>query len=165
MKRVVSLLIAVAVTAGGSVWAAEFRMPQGRWWQNPRLVERLHITPEQQKQMHDLVFAHAQRMIDLNAAVKKAELQLGDLAERDNFDVKAVRAAFARLQEARQRLESERFELLVGFRQLMTAQQWRQLNALRSEVRRRIGDRWQQRRKRRQLPPPEGDQPRPPDDR
>jgi Spy/CpxP family protein refolding chaperone len=164
MKRVVTFLIAVAVTAGATLWAGEFRMPPGTWWRNPRLVERLHITPEQQKKMHDLVFAHAQRMIDLNAAVKKAELTLGDLAERDDFDVKAVRAAFARLQEARQKLESERFELLVGFRQLMTAEQWRQLNALRSEVRRRIGDRWQQRRERRQLPPGD-DQPPPPDRR
>lgn len=164
MKRAVTFLIAVAVTAGGTLWAGEFRMPPGTWWRNPRLVERLNITPEQQKKMHDLVFAHAQRMIDLNAAVKKAELTLGDLAERDDFDVKAVRAAFARLQEARQKLESERFELLVGFRQLMTAEQWRQLNALRSEVRRRIGDRWQQRRERRQLPPGD-DQPPPPDRR
>ncbi len=162
MKRALTLLIAVTVTVGGTLWAADFKMPAGKWWQNPRLVERLQITPEQQKKMHDLVFSHAPRMIDLNAEVKKAELQLGDLAERDDFDVKAVRAAFANLQQARQRLEAERFELLIGFRQLMTAQQWRQLNALRSEVRRRIGERWQQRREQRQLPPPEGGELPPP---
>jgi hypothetical protein len=76
-------------------------------------------------------------MIDLNAAVKRAELQLGDLAQRESFDERAVRAAFARLQAARQKLEAERFELLIAVRKLLTGEQWQKLVRLREELRQR----------------------------
>ncbi len=139
MKR--ALIFLIVLTLGATVWAGDFRMPPGKWWENPRVVERLHITAEQQQQIHDLVYRHAQRMIDLNAAVKRAELELGDLAEREELDADAARAAFARFQQARQKLETERFELLVGVRQLLTAQQWRDINTFRQEIRRRVNDR------------------------
>ncbi len=135
MKK--GLAFVLAMTAGGLLWAGSFRMPPGRWWDNPRLVRYLNLTPDQQSKIHDMVFDHAERMIDLNAAVKRAELQLGDLAQRDTFDEKAVRAAFAKLQEARRNLENERFELLIAVRKILTADQWKKLATLREEIRRR----------------------------
>ncbi len=134
MKKTVALV--VAMTVGGLGWGASFRMPRGRWWDNPRLVRYLGLTPDQQARIHDTVFDHAERMIDLNAAVKQAELQLEDLAGRDTFDEKAVRAAFAKLQEARRALENERFELLIAVRKILTASQWKKLVTLREELRR-----------------------------
>lgn len=135
MKKIVAFV--VAMTAGGLLWGASVRMPPGRWWDNPRLVRYLNLTQDQQTKIHDAVFDHAERMIDLNATVKRAELQLADLAQRETFDEKAVRAAFAKLQAARQNLENERFDLLVAVRKILTADQWKKLVNLREELRRR----------------------------
>lgn len=139
MRRALVFLLAVATS--GLVWGAGMRMPPGKWWDNPRLVRYLQLSADQQKKIHDAVFEHAERMIDLNAAVKRAELKLADLAQRQSFDERAVRAAFAGLQQARQNLEAERFELLVSVRKVLTTGQWKKMINLREEMRRRRADR------------------------
>ncbi len=133
MKKAILVMMLAALAA--PLWAQDLQLPPGRWWENPQVTERIGLTAEQQAQLHDLVFGHARRMIDLNAAIKKQELDLKELVDQPQLDVKAVRQAFAGLQQARQRLESERFELLLGVRQALTPQQWEKLRRLRDEVR------------------------------
>ncbi len=133
MKRAILVLMLAAMAA--PVWAQEPQLPSGRWWENPRVAERVGLTPEQQTKLRELVFDHARRMIDLNAAVKKQELELKEVVDRPELDVKAVRQSFAALQQARQRLESERFELLLAVRQVLTPQQWERMVQLRQQVR------------------------------
>ncbi len=128
------LVLALAATAA----AQDLRIPPGKWWENPRLVERLRLTREQQGQIRELVVEHARRMIDLNADVKRAELDLADLVDREPLEPKAVREAFGALQVARQRLEAERFELLLGVRQSVTPQQWHELERIRQDLRQRM---------------------------
>ena len=136
MHRTITLMLtAVLLTAG--LAAAEPTIPPGRWWENPRVVERIHLTPSQQAAIRDLVVEHARRMIDLNADVKRAELDLADLVDRDEIAPDQVRAAFAALQKARQRLEHERFELLLAVRLTLTREQWRELDRMRREVEQR----------------------------
>jgi Spy/CpxP family protein refolding chaperone len=139
MKRAVIGVLALAVAA--TVSAQDLRIPPGKWWENPRLVERLRLTPEQQETIRDLVLEHARRMIDLNADVKRAELDLAERVDREPLDPKAVRAAFAVLQTARQRLEAERFELLLGVRQAVTPEQWDELERIRRDLRERLEQR------------------------
>jgi Spy/CpxP family protein refolding chaperone len=134
MKRMMMtmVLLAAAVAAG----AADFNLPQGKWWENERVVMRIGLTEAQQKEIGDLVYQHALRMIDLNAGVKKAEFELADLVDRDDFDPAAIRKAFAAFQTARQRLENERFEMLLAVRATLTSQQWRSLLEIRRQLER-----------------------------
>jgi len=73
-------------------------------------------------------------MIDLKAAVDKAEIDLRVMAEGEPFDVRAVRASFGALQQARLRLENERFEMLLKVREVLTAGQWARLKAMTSRL-------------------------------
>ena len=125
MKRMMmTLVLLAAATVAG---AADFNLPHGKWWENERVVERIGLTQEQQGAIGDLVYQHALRMIDLNAGVRKAEFELGDLVDRDEFDTAAVRKAFGLYQVAKQKLENERFEMLLAVRETLTAEQWRDL--------------------------------------
>jgi Spy/CpxP family protein refolding chaperone len=129
MKRMMMTLMLLA--AATTVVAADFNLPHGKWWENERVIQRIGLTEEQQGAISDLVYEHAMRMIDLSAGLKKAEFELGDLVDRDEFNADAIRKSFASFQAAKDRLEYERFEMLLAVRAELTAEQWKQLLEIR----------------------------------
>jgi Spy/CpxP family protein refolding chaperone len=139
MKRMMMTLMVLA--AATAVAAADFNLPRGKWWENERVVQRIGLTQEQQGVISGLVYKHALRMIDLNAGVKKAEFELGEIVVRDDFDPAAVRKAFGSFQAAKQRLENERFEMLLAVRGTLTAAQWKDLLEIRRHLERMREDR------------------------
>ena len=133
-----AVLIAVMILAStGVAGAADLNLPPGSWWENERLVERIGLAPQQQEAIGELVYDHALRMIDLTAEVKRAEFELEARVRRDELDAEAVRAAFRGFQEARRALETERFEMLLAVRQVLTTRQWELLQSMRRERMRR----------------------------
>ena len=134
MKRTVLAMVIVAVV--GTVGAQEFNLPPGKWWENERLAERLELTEAQRERIRALVYEHAHRMIDLNANIKKAELELASLAADPEFEAGPARAAFGRFQEARRALETERFEMLLAVREVLTTGQWVEIQEIRRQFRR-----------------------------
>ena len=139
MKRMIMTMVLLA--AATAVAAADFNLPRGKWWENERVVQRIGLTQEQQGAISKLVYEYALRMIDLNAGVKKAEFELGDIVVRDDFDPAAVRKAFGSFQAAKQRLENERFEMLLAVRGTLTAAQWKDLLEIRRYLERMREDR------------------------
>lgn len=133
LQSVLATCLAVVAWAGPAV-ATGFDLPPGTWWEDRRIADHLGLTAEQQAAIRDHVYHHARRMVDLNAAVKKTELDLRQAVGDPDFDPDTVRAAFVAFQTARQRLEAERFEMLLGVRQQLTADQWERLQ----EARRRL---------------------------
>lgn len=132
MKRLMITMLMLA--AGGALWANEFDLPPGKWWEDQRLVERVGLTEDQQQQIRQVVFESARRMIDLNADVKLAGLELAEVVDQVEFDPQPVRKAFANFQTARQKLEQERFEMLLDVRQILTYEQWKKIE----EIKRRL---------------------------
>jgi len=133
MKRAM-LTILVLVSGSAAAAAAGFDLPHGKWWENERVAERVGLSDEQQRAIGDLVYDHMMRVIDLNAGVKKAELELAEAVEREPFDAGAVRKAFAAFQAAKSRLESERFEMLLAVRGQLTTAQWTELLEIRRHL-------------------------------
>lgn len=132
MKRLVLFTILLAAVA--PVAAGDYDLPPGKWWENERIAARVGLGDEQQRAIGDLVYRHAHAMIDLNAALKKAELELAAEVDRDPFDADVVRTAFARFQTARRALEAERFEMLLAVRATLSTEQWRELLAMRRQL-------------------------------
>jgi len=135
MKR--TAIVIASVLVSGWLVASDLELPAGRWWENERLIERIGLTPEQRQRINDLVYDHAHRMIDLNASLKRAELELARLVGEPEFAPDPVRAAFADFQRARQALERERFEMLLSVREVLTSEQWLQIQDIRRALRRR----------------------------
>ena len=132
MKKVLMIIAIFAVA--GSLAANDFDLPPGKWWENPRMVDHIGLTDEQQDQIRGIVFEHARRMIDLKADVEKAGLDLADSVDQEIFDPDPVRAAYAVFQTARQKLENERFEMLLEVRQVLTYEQWQKIQEVRQRL-------------------------------
>jgi Spy/CpxP family protein refolding chaperone len=134
-RRWTGLALAVGgVLAATAAVAQPLGVPPGRWWERPKVAQELAVTAEQKAKLEGLAVTHARKMVDLKAAVEKAELELRIVAETEPFDARAARQGFAQVQQARARLEAERFELLVSQREVLSAEQWRKLRDLAREV-------------------------------
>ncbi len=138
MKK--ALMILIVLMVAGPLIAAEFDLPPGKWWENPRVAERIGLTEEQQKQIRDVVYDHARRMIDLKADVDRSGLDLKQAVDRDDFAPDAVRSAYVAFQNARHKLENERFEMLLAVRQLITTEQWKSLQEIRRRFQEQRGE-------------------------
>ena len=138
MKKL--LFVLALLMAAGTVSAIEFDLPPGRWWESQRLIEHIGLSDEQQAQIRDIVYEYARRMIDLKAAVDKAGLDLRSSVDQEDFDPARVRDAHARFQTARQKLESERFEMLLAVRQVLSYEQWQKLEGLKQRLQQYRGD-------------------------
>jgi len=129
-----ALIIIVILAVAGPLAANDFDLPPGKWWENPRLVNHIGLADEQQDRIREVVFVHARHMIDLKANVDKAGLDLAESVDQQDFDPVPVRAAYAVFQTARQKLENERFEMLLEVRQILTYEQWQKME----EIKRRV---------------------------
>ena len=103
----------------------------GRWWNNPKVVERLKLTDEQRKSMDDTLLAHRETLIDLRASLEKAELGLEPLMKDDQPNEARILAGIDKVAQARAELEKANARFLLAIRGKLTPEQWKQLQAAR----------------------------------
>ena len=102
-------------------------VPMGRWWERPKVVEQLGLTAEQTKKLEAITLDQARTMVDFKSTVEKAEIDLRAASDAEPFNAKRVRDAFGVLLQARTKLETQRFEMLLKTREVLTAEQWGKL--------------------------------------
>jgi Spy/CpxP family protein refolding chaperone len=103
--------------------------PPGRWWMDPALVQKLGLTPDQQKRIDALFQQNRLKLIDLSAGVQKEEAVLEPLLEADRPDEAQVLAQIDRIAQARAELEKANARMLLGFRGVLALDQWKKLQA------------------------------------
>jgi Spy/CpxP family protein refolding chaperone len=103
--------------------------PEGRWWVNPAIVQKLGLTADQQKQIDALFQKNRPKLIDGGAAVDKEEAAMEPLLEADHPDEMKVLAQIDRVTRARAELEKAYARMLLGFRSVLTVDQWKKLQA------------------------------------
>ena len=103
--------------------------PPGRWWMNPMLVQKLGLNADQQKRIDGLFQQNRLKLIDLSAALQKQEAILEPLLEVDHPDESQVLAQIDRIAQARAGLEKANAAMLLGFRSVLTVEQWKKLQA------------------------------------
>jgi protein CpxP len=103
--------------------------PPGRWWTDPALVQRIGLTADQQKRIDTLFQQNRLKLIDLSAGVQKEEATLEPLLEADRPDESQVLAQIDRIAQARAELEKANARMLLGFRGVLTLDQWKKLQA------------------------------------
>ncbi|MCJ7442683.1 MAG: periplasmic heavy metal sensor [Thermoanaerobaculaceae bacterium] len=137
------LLLAAGVVAaqpmggpmGGAPMGRGMGVPMGRWWERPKVVEQLNLTADQTQRLEAITLDQARTMVDLKGAVEKAEIELRAASDAEPFNARRVRDAFGVLIQARTKLETQRFEMLLKTREVLTADQWRTLRDLLRERR------------------------------
>jgi Spy/CpxP family protein refolding chaperone len=131
------LVIAAALLAGTAAMAqgpgggmGENRPPMekafgaqgghGRWWNNPRVVERLKLTDEQRKAFDGILLEHREKLIDLRANVEKAELEMETLMGADQPNEARILAQIDKVAQARAELEKANARFLLAIRNKLT---------------------------------------------
>jgi Spy/CpxP family protein refolding chaperone len=105
----------------------------GRFWDNPRIAAVLKITPDQQKAMDQILFQHREKLIDLQADLKKAELDMEPLMNADEPNRAAIEAQIDKVVTARGALEKANSNFLLDIRMKLTPDQWKQIKNFRAE--------------------------------
>ncbi len=106
----------------------------GRWWNNPKLIEKLKLTDEQRKAMDDILQQHREKLIDLRAAVDKAELEMEPMVRADQPNESAVLAQIDKVAQARAELEKANARFLFALRAKLTPDQWKQVQDFRNNL-------------------------------
>ena len=104
---------------------------EGKWWNNPRLVERLKLTDDQRKQFDQILMQHRETLIDLHANLAKAELALEPLVRDDQPNESAILAQIDKVAQARAELEKANARYLLALRSKLTPEQWKQVQEFR----------------------------------
>jgi Spy/CpxP family protein refolding chaperone len=96
------------------------------WWDSP-LAHDLNLTDAQQKQIRATVKEYRDRLVDLRAAVEKADGDLKDVFNEDPVEQNKANAAIDRLASARGELTRTLSQMTLKLRTTLTAQQWQEL--------------------------------------
>ena len=103
--------------------------PPGMWWHNPDLIQKLTLTPDQQKRMDDIFQQSRLQLVDLKANVEKQELLMEPMLAANPPDTNKILAQIDRTAQARAELEKANAKMLLGIRNVLTPDQWTKLQA------------------------------------
>jgi protein CpxP len=104
----------------------------GRWWNNPKAVERLKLTDEQRKTFDNILLEHREKLIDLRASLEKAELALEPLMGDDQPNEAIILAQIDKVAQTRAELEKANAGFLLAIRAKLTPEQWKLIQAFRA---------------------------------
>jgi len=107
------------------------RGDRGRWWNNPKIVEKLKLTDDQRKAMDEIFQQHREKLVDLRASVDKAEIEMDPLVKADQPNESAVMAQIDKVAQARAELEKANARFLFELRAKLTPDQWKQVQEFR----------------------------------
>lgn len=109
----------------------DFHRPNpGRWWDNPKLAQKIGLTDAQKKQMDGIFFKHRLQLVDLKAALQKDEILLRPMISADQPNEAKVLAQIDTIAQDRANLEKANARMLFGIRRVLTAEQWTKLKAI-----------------------------------
>ena len=103
--------------------------PPGMWWHNPDLIQKLTLTPDQQKRMDDILQQSRLQLVDLRANVEKQELLMEPMLAANPPDTNKVLAQIDHTAQARAELEKALAKMLLSIRTVLTPDQWTKLQA------------------------------------
>ena len=111
------------------------RGDHGRWWNNPKLIERLKLTEEQRKAFDGILQEHREKLVDLRGSLEKAELAMEPLMDDGQPNEAKILAQIDKVAQARAELEKANARFLLAIRAKLTPEQWKLLQADRANHR------------------------------
>jgi periplasmic protein CpxP/Spy len=103
----------------------------GRWWNNPKIIERLKLTDEQRKAMDDIFQKHREKLVDLRGNLEKAEIEMEPLVKADQPNESTVMSQIDKVAQARAELEKANARFLFALRAKLSPEQWKQVQDFR----------------------------------
>ncbi|HEX4286175.1 MAG TPA: Spy/CpxP family protein refolding chaperone [Terracidiphilus sp.] len=104
---------------------------EGRWWNNPKIVERLKLSDDQRKAFDQILLEHREKLIDLRANLEKTELTMESLVGNEQPNEGAILGQIDKVAAARAELEKANARYLLALRSKLTPEQWKQVQEFR----------------------------------
>lgn len=118
MKRIATFgLMAAALGIGLAVLAQN---PL----RNPRVVEKLKLTSQQQSQLEDINFQHKSKMIDIRHDMQLKMLDMRHELAKDNPSEATLDKLADQMASIRARMMKERFAHMLAVKKVLTPEQW-----------------------------------------
>jgi Spy/CpxP family protein refolding chaperone len=107
--------------------------PPGIWWHSPDIIQKLTLTPDQQKRMDDILQQSRLQLIDLRANLEKQDLLMEPMLAANPPDTNKILAQIDHTAQARAELEKANAKMLLGIRNVLTPDQWTKLQTERRD--------------------------------
>ena len=120
MRKLLSLMLVTAACGWAQVPGL---FP---WWDSP-IVRDLNLSEDQSRQIRATVREYRDRLIEQRAAVEKAEGGFQDLMDDGQMDSRRVNEGLEKLIAARGDLTRAFAQMGLKLRQILTPQQWQEL--------------------------------------
>ena len=122
------LMMAVTLLAGEA--AAQMSRSFFPWWEMP-FTRDVNLSDGQRQQIREILRENRSKMIDLRAALEKAEGEVEDLFEDSNIDQRRANEVVERMVAARDNMTRHFTLMSLQMRKLLTNEQWKDLQARR----------------------------------
>jgi len=103
------------------------------WWRNSEIATAINLTDAQKQQLNQIFASHRPNLIQYKGNVEIEEGKLSDLLEQDRPDQGQVLQQMSALQNARNTMENEYTVMSLAFRNVLTPDQWKKLQAVTKE--------------------------------
>ncbi|HET8549613.1 MAG TPA: Spy/CpxP family protein refolding chaperone [Bryobacteraceae bacterium] len=103
-----------------------------QWWNSP-IARDLNLSSDQQQQIRSTLREYRNRVIDLRAAVDKAEGELEDAFNEERVDERRAADAIDRLANSRAEMTRVISQMSLRLRAVLTPEQWRELQKRRQQ--------------------------------
>ena len=104
-------------------------MPGGRWWKDSRIAQDIGLSDQQATQIEKIFQDHRLQLVDLHANLEKAEIAMEPMMQADQPNEAQITSQIDKIAQARAALEKSNALMLLGIRRVLTADQWKKLQA------------------------------------
>lgn len=103
------------------------------WWRNSEVAQQIGLNDQQKQQLGDIFASHRANLVQMRGNVEVEEGKLHDLLNQDRPQQDQVLAEMTQLQSARNAMEKEFTVMTLAFRNVMSPDQWKQLQSITRE--------------------------------
>ena len=121
MLRNAFSFILLAIFVISPVIASGQEVPAGKWWYNPKIQKNLNLSKNEVKSLDKLFAGSKRKLIKHKSAVEREQFELDQLLSGKDVNDAIVKKQFQNLEKARQNLANERFQFVIGVRNILGA--------------------------------------------
>ena len=119
MVKVMRCILLTTVLLFIAINAMAQEAPAGRWWQSPRVVEVLNLTPNEVQRLESAYERSRRDMIRLKTSVEREQFELETMMSKKQIDETAVRQQNRKLEQARSALADAKFAFVIDVRKII----------------------------------------------
>lgn len=117
------------------------RRGMGQWWRNPQIAKKIGLSEQQISQLEKIHQDGQLKMIDLRANLEKQQVLLRPMLQAYHPNETQVLAQVDRVSQARAAVAKARIQTMLASRNVLTEEQWKQVQDWRMGFHRGFGRR------------------------